>query len=128
MKRFLFLLLVLFFLAPFPAPGASAYTFGKGQPNRAAFEHALGLTNDHWDDKTSILYQGWTTTQSPSSLDWQMLNFLYSPCPIRGINGKRWNGHSGMPVHDQITASFNLFYRKICRSRVFFYRKSCFFV
>lgn len=40
---------------------------------------ALGLTNDHWDDKTSILYQGWTTTPSPSSLDWQMLNFLYSP-------------------------------------------------
>ena len=213
MKRFLSLLLVLFFLAPFLAPGASAYTFGNSQPDRAAFERALsvfhtcafsaeygntgrnylirwdqpirvcasgsptrqdlenldaflralqanvphlpdisrvgsesdagivihfcplhqmaslvpdydsgnwgffyyeyaayrihtavigiatdvttqrdrnhlvqeelvgalGLTNDHWDDKTSILYQGWTTTQSPSPLDWQMLNFLYSP-------------------------------------------------
>ena len=28
---------------------------------------ALGLTNDHWDDKTSILYQGWTTVQSLSA-------------------------------------------------------------
>ena len=84
MKRPLSLLLVLFFLAPFPAPGASAYTFGKGQPDRIHLIQeelvgALGLTNDHWDDKTSILYQGWTTTQSPSPLDWQMLNFLYSP-------------------------------------------------
>ena len=40
---------------------------------------ALGLANDHWDDPASILYQGWTTVQSLSALDWTMLNFLYSP-------------------------------------------------
>ena len=188
MKRPLSLLLVLFSLAPFLAPGASAYTFGNSQPDRAAFERALsvfhtcafsaeygntgrnylirwdqpirvfasgsptrqdlenldaflkalqanvphlpdisrvgsesdagiviatdvttqrdrnhlvqeelvgalGLTNDHWDDKTSILYQGWTTTQSPSPLDWQMLNFLYSPLNPSG--GSMGNGGTG---------------------------------
>lgn len=43
------------------------------------FVGALGLANDHWMYEDSILYQGWTTVQHLSELDWLMLNFLYSP-------------------------------------------------
>lgn len=40
---------------------------------------ALGLADDHWKYEDSILYQGWTTVQHPSEVDWLMLNYLYSP-------------------------------------------------
>ena len=40
---------------------------------------ALGLTNDHHSDSSSILYQGWTEVQNLSRLDWQMLDYLYHP-------------------------------------------------
>ena len=40
---------------------------------------ALGLTNDHDSDSSSILYQGWTEVQNLSRLDWQMLDYLYHP-------------------------------------------------
>lgn len=40
---------------------------------------ALGLPNDHWYSKKSILYQGSSSVQQLSGLDWDMLNILYSP-------------------------------------------------
>lgn len=41
------------------------------------FVGLLGLANDHWLDKKSILYQGWTTTQALTDADWNMLRMLY---------------------------------------------------
>ena len=40
---------------------------------------AMGLANDHWEYSDSIVYQGWTTVQQPSEMDWLMMNYLYSP-------------------------------------------------
>ena len=40
---------------------------------------ALGLPNNHWYSKKSILYQGSSSVQQLSGLDWDMLNILYSP-------------------------------------------------
>lgn len=55
MKKPLALLLVLFFLAPFLAPGASAYTFVNSQPDRAAFERAFPyFTPAHFRRNTEI--------------------------------------------------------------------------
>lgn len=49
---------------------------------------ALGLTNDIYTYSDSILYQGWTTTQTLSPLDIQMLTYLYSPLLSPGINAE----------------------------------------
>ena len=39
---------------------------------------ALGLPGDHMKYRDSILYDGWTTTQNLSEVDWRMLEILYS--------------------------------------------------
>lgn len=41
------------------------------------FIGALGLANDHNLDQNSILYQKWTTVQSLTDADWNMLRMLY---------------------------------------------------
>lgn len=46
---------------------------------------ALGLPGDHEIYTDSILYQGWTTTQQLSDVDWRMLNMLYSPALSPGM-------------------------------------------
>ena len=46
---------------------------------------ALGLTNDHYVYKDSILYQPWTTVQQLSDVDWIMLNMVYSPLVSPGM-------------------------------------------
>lgn len=49
---------------------------------------ALGLTNDIYTYNDSILYQGWTTTQTLSPLDIQMLTHLYSPLLSPGMSAE----------------------------------------
>ena len=46
---------------------------------------ALGLPGDHDVYEDSILYQGWTTVQQLSDVDWRMLNLLYSPLLVPGM-------------------------------------------
>ncbi len=46
---------------------------------------ALGLPGDHDLYTDSILYDGWTETQSLSEVDWLMLNMLYSPAVSPGM-------------------------------------------
>ena len=46
---------------------------------------ALGLTNDHYVYKDSILYQPWTTVQQLSEVDWILLNMVYSPLVSPGM-------------------------------------------
>jgi len=41
------------------------------------FIGALGISNDHWLDAKSILYQQWTTVQKLTDADWNMLRMLY---------------------------------------------------
>jgi len=41
------------------------------------FVGALGLANDHYIDSGSILYQKWTTTQSLTAADWNMIRMVY---------------------------------------------------
>ena len=47
---------------------------------------ALGLPGDHTLYTDSILYEGWTLTQSLSDVDWRMLNYLYSPAVSSGMS------------------------------------------
>ena len=47
---------------------------------------ALGLPGDHTVYADSILYDGWTVTQSLSEVDWRMLNFLYSSAVSPGMS------------------------------------------
>ena len=47
---------------------------------------ALGLPGDHELYTDSILYDGWTVTQSLSDVDWRMLNMLYSPAVSCGMS------------------------------------------
>ena len=46
---------------------------------------ALGLPGDHSRYSDSILYDGWTTSQSLSDVDWRMLDMLYSPVLSPGM-------------------------------------------
>lgn len=46
---------------------------------------ALGLPGDHMFFASSILYEGWTVTQSLSAEDWGALNILYSPVLSPGM-------------------------------------------
>ena len=46
----------------------------------------LGLPGDHTVYADSILYDGWTVTQSLSEVDWRMLNFLYSSAVSPGMS------------------------------------------
>ena len=46
---------------------------------------ALGLPGDHNLRPDSILYDGWTTVQALSDLDWRMLNLLYHPALSPGM-------------------------------------------
>ena len=41
------------------------------------FVGGLGLANDHYLDEDSILYGVWTETQSLTTADWLMIQFLY---------------------------------------------------
>lgn len=50
------------------------------------FINGSGITNDHEIYSDSISYQKWTTTQSPSELDWAMLNLIYSPFAHAGMS------------------------------------------
>lgn len=49
------------------------------------FIGGLGLTNDHYLDQKSILYQGWTTVQQPTDADWRMMRMLYDPRIVSGM-------------------------------------------
>ena len=46
---------------------------------------ALGLPGDHEAYRDSILYDGWTTVQTLSDVDWRMLNLLYDPALRPGM-------------------------------------------
>ncbi len=48
--------------------------------------HALGLTCDQDDDSTSLLFSGWTETTELSSLDRELLAFLYGDAAYSGMN------------------------------------------
>lgn len=52
------------------------------------FVGVLGLANDHYLDKKSILYGKWTETQKLTDADWLMLSFLYDQ---RFSAGLTWN-------------------------------------
>ncbi len=52
------------------------------------FVGALGLANDHYIDRKSILYGEWTEVQSLTTADWLMLEFLYD---ARLSAGQTWN-------------------------------------
>ncbi len=47
---------------------------------------ALGLPGDHSVYSDSILYDGWSSAQSLSEVDWRMLNLLYDPSLSPGLN------------------------------------------
>ena len=48
-----------------------------------------GLSNDHYLDENSILYQGWTNTQQLTDADWRMLRMLYHPSIKPGMTKKQ---------------------------------------
>ena len=52
------------------------------------FIGALGLANDHYLDKKSILYGKWTETQTLTEADWLMLSFLYDSKISTGLKWK----------------------------------------
>lgn len=60
------------------------------------FVGALGLANDHYLSKKSILYGKWTETQHLTEADWLMLRFLYDPAISSGLT---WNEIS--PILDK---------------------------
>lgn len=49
---------------------------------------ALGPSNDHYEYSDSIIYQEWTTVQTPSEFDWILMNMMYSPLLSPGISYK----------------------------------------
>lgn len=50
------------------------------------FINGSGISNDHYVYSDSITYQEWTTVQSPSELDWAMLNLIYSDFAYAGMD------------------------------------------
>lgn len=71
--------------------GIAADVTSQKQRNHLIMEEfvgTLGLANDHYLDRKSILYGEWTEVQSLTSADWLMLEFLYD---TRFEAGQTWN-------------------------------------
>ncbi len=47
---------------------------------------SMGLANDSYTYPDSILYQEWSTTQSPNEIDWLCLQLLYQPYVKPGMS------------------------------------------